>query len=257
MCDDRSPYESKQFQRAIHHPMNSTYLLKNISILHYSNFFPSQISKPIKCVVCILWNIIDTFVYAIVPFLLILTSSIIIIITICQRRRSMTNIGGTCHTNQRATSAQDNLSILLIAINCLFLIMTGPFNFALIIQSISNYFSTKSLSVKAFTQLSQGLRIVQNSYHALSFIFYCVIGNKFRSSAYVICQSICCKLCSLNILRYFQRKPINRNATTQSTSFTEERKYMLNSSNTSLSKAKSFTTNIPIQNNVKQFDTHL
>jgi len=194
ICDDTSTYESKQFQRAVNYPINNTKILNNISIRYHANFFQTQSIKPNKCGICILWNILDTFVYAIIPFLIILISSIIIIVKVYQRRHSTIRFGGICHTNRRIIATQDGLSILLIMINILFLIMTGPFNLCLIIQSIMKYFFLKQLSKKFFSQLNEYLRLLQNSYHALSFIFYCVAGNKFRQCALSICQIIYCKL---------------------------------------------------------------
>jgi hypothetical protein len=68
------------------------------------------------------------------------------------------------------------------------------------IQSISEWFFITSLSSKEiFRCLDEYLRLLQNSYHALSFIFYCVIGNKFRSSAKSICRTIYCKFIEFGI----------------------------------------------------------
>ncbi|CAF3170649.1 unnamed protein product, partial [Rotaria sp. Silwood2] len=106
MCHDRSSYETKQFQRAINYPINNLKFLKNVSIHYHKNFFQTRTITPIKCTICFLWNIVDTFVYAIIPFLIILTSSIIIIIKIYERRRSMANSGGKCHINRRIISSQ-------------------------------------------------------------------------------------------------------------------------------------------------------
>jgi hypothetical protein len=44
--------------------------------------------------------------------------------------------------------------------------------------------------MKIFLQLNQYLRLLQNSYHAFTFIFYCLAGNKFRKSALLICQLV-------------------------------------------------------------------
>jgi hypothetical protein len=189
MCEERLSYESKQFQRARHLPIGDSFNLNTIPIRYYTTFFQIRPAKPFKCDACILWNILDTLVYAIIPFIIILISSIIIIMKICERRRSTTHLGGMCHMNQRRIASQDNLSVLLIFINFLFLIMTGPLNICLIIQPILKYFS-----IKIHLNLHQYLRLLQNSYHALSFIFYCVIGNKFRKSACTIFQQTYCQL---------------------------------------------------------------
>jgi hypothetical protein len=190
VCNDTSRFESKQYQRALHYPINNSKILNNISIRYHTNSFQTQSIKSNKCGICILWNILDTFVYAIIPFLIILISSIIIIVKICQRRRSAFIFGGICHKNRRIIATQDNVSIFLIMINILFLIMTGPFNIYLIIESIIKSVCSKQLSTKIFLQLNEYLRLLQNSYHALSFIFYCVAGNKFRKCAFSICQII-------------------------------------------------------------------
>ena len=106
---------------------------------------------------------------------------------ICERRRSTINSGGICHTSRRVNLTHDHLSILLIAINCLFLIMTGPFNVSLIVQSIGRFCSVNPVSPLVTSRINEHLRVLQNSYHALSFVFYCVIGNKFRDSACSVC----------------------------------------------------------------------
>ena len=201
MCDESSIFKIKQFQRALDTPITSqSELLRNVSTRYYSTVFRTPNSKPYVCGICTLWNILDTFIYAIIPFLLILISSIIIIIKIWQRRRLTITIGGVHQINPRFISIQDKLSILLILINCLFLIMTSPFNTHLIIQSTLKYFFSKPCSTKMNIQLNEYLRILQNLYHALSFMFYCLIGNKFRQAAYTMCQR-----CYWNLVRFLCR----------------------------------------------------
>ncbi len=265
MCDDKSSNESRQFQRAYNFPINISKFSKNISTRYYAYFFATQSAQPIKCGVCILWNALDTFVYAIIPFLIILTSSIIIIVKICERRRSTANAGGICHTNRRIISSQDNLSILLITINCLFLIMTGPFNTSLIIQAILKYFFSKPLLMKRFLQVNDYLRILQNSYHALSFIFYCVIGNKFRQSAWSICRKFYCKLFKcifgrqerqpLIITRCLDRKPSPSYEPTVSTSTNDNNRGISNLLQLNSIKKRPYITIISNEKKVKRMDT--
>lgn len=190
MCDHVYNLELKKFQRAIDYPFIPTNrtVSPKIPIQHHRTIASLQTTKLNQCTICILWNILDTIIYALLPFTLIFICSIIIIVKICQRRRSTLQFGGTCHRNRRIVRVQDNLSILLIAINFLFLIMTGPFNVYLIVQSIGKYCAKSPIPVRQLHQFNLYLRLLQNSYHALSFIFYCVIGNKFRHSAWVICQ---------------------------------------------------------------------
>jgi hypothetical protein len=159
-----------------------------------------------------------------------------ITVRIFERRRSTVISGGICHTNPRILATQDSLSILLITINCLFLIMTAPFNISLIIQSIIKFFFSKPLLMKFLSQLNQYLRLLQNSYHALSFVFYCVAGNKFRECAWSMYKIIYCKLFqfifghqpkdSSIILRCLERKNVINYKSTASTSANDINKQM-------------------------------
>ncbi|CAF5195131.1 unnamed protein product, partial [Rotaria magnacalcarata] len=140
------------------------------------------------------WNIFDTFLYAIIPFIITLICNVIIILKVLERRRSATTLGGISHINRCSNASSDHLSALLITINILFIIMTGPLNVCLVIQSIHKCLLINSSSMKLLVTLNEYLRILQNSYHALSFIFYCLIGKKFRNSAKFIVRTIYCKL---------------------------------------------------------------
>ena len=197
MCDHVYNVELKKFQQAVNHPLSSNVSLARTPIRYHRTIAHLQLMKLNQCTICILWNILDTLIYALLPFALILTCSLIIIIKICQRRRSTILSGGQCHQSREKVIAQDNLSILLIAINCLFLIMTGPFNFYLVVQSIGKYCAKSAIPTKQLQQINLYLRLLQNSYHALSFIFYCVLGNKFRHSAWTICRKTQSKLFNL------------------------------------------------------------
>ena len=177
-------------RRAIEHPFNSSESLTKISARFHFNLISTTMKTPNKCSICILWNILDTLIYAILPFFIIFLCSLMIIGKIFVRRRAMAKLGGLCHLNRRMVSAQDNLSILLITINCLFLIMIGPFNIYLIIQSIRRYWSTNEMPTKFVQQIQEYLRLIQNSYHAFGFVFYCLIGEKFRLTARSSCLNV-------------------------------------------------------------------
>ena len=183
--------------------MDISKITNNIPLIYHMTWNPIQSIKTDKKSICILWNLIDTFIYAIIPFIIILICSFIIIIKVCQRRRSTVNLGGICHINREYTPTRDYLSTLLITINILFLIMTGPFNICLIVQSIFECFFLRSSSIKFFFICNEYLSLLQNSYHAISFLFYCVIGNKFRSSAKSVCRTIYCKLLEFGICDRF------------------------------------------------------
>ena len=167
-------------QRAVNYSTNLS--IVGIPLKYHPDPTPDQST-------CIVWNILDTCIYALIPFVIIFTSSIIIIVQVCRRRRSTMTLGGLHHRASDSIAHHDQLSTLLISINVLFLMMTGPFNILIVGQSILNHCS-ESPNSPYLLIANQCLQLLQNSYHALSFIFYCFIGNKFRSSAKLICRRV-------------------------------------------------------------------
>jgi hypothetical protein len=191
--------------------MNILELPTNISIKYFTPWIPSPTKKVEKGNICFLWNISDISIYAIIPFIIILICSCIIIVKVCQRRRSTVILGGICHVNRDVmVSSHDHLSTLLITTNILYFIMTGPLNICLIVQSLFEcvFLESSPLSREMFSCINEYLRLLQNSYHALSFLFYCVIGNKFRSSAKSICRTIYSKLIEFGIVDRCAETPL-------------------------------------------------
>ncbi|CAF2047548.1 unnamed protein product [Rotaria magnacalcarata] len=193
ICNEISNDHVKHYQDALKYPIDSLKISTNTSIKYIA---VSNGVQPIKFKnhLCTLWNIFDTFLYAIIPFIITLICNVIIILKVLERRRSATTLGGISHINRCSNASSDHLSALLITINILFIIMTGPLNVCLVIQSIHKCLLINSSSMKLLVTLNEYLRILQNSYHALSFIFYCLIGKKFRNSAKFIVRTIYCKL---------------------------------------------------------------
>ncbi|CAF1262732.1 unnamed protein product [Rotaria sordida] len=209
ICNQILNNNTKQFQHALKYPINITKLSNNISLKYHTSWIQTRPIQVDKKNICTLWNIVDTFLYAILPFIMTLVCSLLIIIKVFQRRRSTRSFGGIHHIQKGSNSWPDHLSVILITINILFLIMTGPSNICLIIQSIYKCTSTNSSSlIKISLILNEYLRLLQNSYHALSFIFYCFIGNKFRNSAKSICRTIYCKAIDFGIPDACSQKPL-------------------------------------------------
>lgn len=173
-------------------------MLNNTSI-KYHTFSSTTQSLKIKKHTCVVWNIFDTFLYAIIPFIIILICNFIIIIRVYQRRRSTTILGEVFYVHKRYNTSSDHLSTLLISINVLFIIMTGPLNIFLVAQSVHKCLLVNMPSMKNLFYLNECLRLLQNSYHALSFVFYCLIGKKFRTVAKSIGRTTYCKIIDILI----------------------------------------------------------
>ncbi|CAF0785606.1 unnamed protein product [Didymodactylos carnosus] len=172
---------SHHFQRAFQYPINLSSTIANSTYLYHTtstqnvSFSNMQHHRG----GCVLWNIYDGFIYALIPFIITTICSFIVVLKVCERRRLTVVAGGGRHMRQTHARFRisDNLSVVLIAVNILFLLMTSPFNFYLIINSFQP-------NAKCFQHplLNEILRTIQNAYHALNFVFYCVVGKKFRNS---------------------------------------------------------------------------
>lgn len=193
ICQDIRTNEIRQLRRALKYPITIRKSSPDIPVRYFTPWIPTPSKTINKGYICFLWNISDITIYALIPFVITLICSLIIILQVCQRRRSTTDLGGQRHRNRDVTIASgDHLSTLLISTNVLYLFMTAPFNICLTIQSLFEcFFLESSGEWREFFEFIGGyLRLLQNSYHALTFLFYCVIGNKFRSSAKSICRRI-------------------------------------------------------------------
>lgn len=187
---------NEQLRRARKHPSDlSLNQSETIPVIYNVNSIVHENSQHRSKDVCLIWNLIDIFLYTIIPFLITLICSFIIIVKVCQRRRTTVNLGGRiCHQNQDILQrSRNHLSTLLITTTILFFLLTSPLNLYLIIQSIFEHVQSKFLI--------EHLSLLQNAYHSFAFLFYCVIGNKFRNCAKSICRTI--------YLKFVQYRPMN------------------------------------------------
>jgi len=174
-------HRNNQFRLALNYPFENQFnQVQTIPVIYHLN----EKIHHTKNDICLTWNLIDIFLYAIIPFLIALICSLIIIVKVCQRRQTTLNLGGRIYYQNHDVFQQSrhHLSTLLITTNLLFFLLTSPLNIYLIFQSIFDYFQSNILI--------EYLSLLQNSYHSLAFLFYCVIGNKFRNCAQSICRTI-------------------------------------------------------------------
>ncbi|CAF0993981.1 unnamed protein product [Adineta ricciae] len=191
-CNEPIDPTIRQIRRAIRYPVFSIH--PHLTPHYRSSWMSNFSTLHSKGSTCVAWNTVDTLIYSILPFIITLICSFIIIVKVLQRRRSAMIIGNICYLNQAALFPKDHLSKLLITVNLLFLIMTGPSNIFLMIESTLKCVFSRPISMKHFHTVDEYLRLLQSSYHALSFIFYCLVGNKFRNSAKLLSRTIYYKL---------------------------------------------------------------
>lgn len=195
-CNEPSNYLIKQFRQAIKHP---TYVADPIVPNYHPTWLANVTPATPKGNLCFRWNAVDIILYAMLPFSITLICSVVIIVKVLQRRRSTMNLGSMYHPNGAPPCSQECLSTTLITINMLFLLMVSPLNVLLVVQSVFGCLLARPLPTEPLRSVEEYLRLLQNSYHALSFIFYCVMGKKFRHTAKSICRNIYYKLFEFGI----------------------------------------------------------
>lgn len=129
------------------------------------------------------WNIyvwIDSIIYAIIPFIIMIFCNICLIIKIIKSRIESNKVIHTRIALTRGLSnvatilpSEKRLTLILIGISISFLCLTMPIS---ILEGFSNYFNTISYSY--FIAISYMLMYAN---HVINFFFYCALGPKFRN----------------------------------------------------------------------------
>lgn len=156
---------------------------KNISLCIFSNQFSSFETS---------WILIDAIVYSFLPFTLILILNIVIMVKVCQARktrRSMMTLKRSQHSSERSESTRQ-LTVMLLMISGTFLLTTTPIFIVKMIhwapaifkrkQMDKNELTIKDIAVSQFADSIAAFLMHLN--HAMNFYLYCASGNKFRST---------------------------------------------------------------------------
>ncbi|CAF0794520.1 unnamed protein product [Didymodactylos carnosus] len=99
---------SDHFQKALRYPINLSSTIINQPYIYYTTstqkmFFDAPIKQRHR-VGCVLWNIYDGFIYALIPFIITTICSFIIVLKVCERRRLTVITGGNRHRGQKQTT---------------------------------------------------------------------------------------------------------------------------------------------------------
>ncbi len=131
------------------------------------------------------WKLVDMSMYALVPFLIMLASSIIIIIRIRQQSKKLqSHDQKTPSKESRVSSKTRNLAMMLIPVNIMFLIFVGPV----------------VIAIYTYTDLGRDhmalviVEVLSNCNFTLNFFVYFATSSKFREEFYKFLNEICNKL---------------------------------------------------------------
>lgn len=131
-----------------------------------------------------IWKLVDMSMYAFIPFTIMLTSSIIIIVRIAQQAKKMAN-----HEHKSASSSKQesrfsartrNMAVMLLPVNVMFLIFVGPVVIAIYMykhlgEDHLALFNVEVLALCNFT---------------LNFFIYFFTSSKFREEFYKLADEI-------------------------------------------------------------------
>lgn len=157
-----------------------------------------------------IWKLVDMSMYAFIPFTIMLTSSIIIIVRIAQQAKKMAN-----HEHKSASTKQEsrfsartrNMAVMLLPVNVMFLIFVGP-----VVIAIYMYKHLGEDHLALFT-----VEVLALCNFTLNFFIYFLTSSKFREEFYKLVDEVKKKFHSLK-----ERDEFSKAAST--TTFNGERK---------------------------------
>lgn len=124
-----------------------------------------------------IWKLVDMSMYAFIPFTIMLTSSIIIIVRIAQQAKKMDG-----HEHKSASNKQEsrfsartrNMAVMLLPVNVMFLIFVGP-----VVIAIYMYKHLGEDHLALFT-----VEVLALCNFTLNFFIYFFTSSKFREEFY-------------------------------------------------------------------------
>ncbi|KAK2164765.1 hypothetical protein LSH36_59g07052 [Paralvinella palmiformis] len=128
----------------------------------------------------VIWPWVDFIVLSLIPLLVIFTCNIVIILALLRA----TKLRSRALTNNQKTKESQQITVMLIGLNVIFLLTTVP---------VSVYFIGEGKAWDPDRQSTRNAYVICNTIYYLSnstnFLIYCLTGSKFRRAlSMVICR---------------------------------------------------------------------
>lgn len=144
-----------------------------------------------------IWSWVDATVYSFVPFILLLTMNVLIIVFLTQanaKSRQMKNHFKIKRSEEQGNAVNSRkLTIMLLSITCAFIILTAPAVTIHILREKGKPFFdlTKPQDMAKYILTRQVSRVLLYLNHSINFLLYCITGSKFRQelNSMIRCQT--------------------------------------------------------------------
>lgn len=133
-----------------------------------------------------IWPFIDTLVFSLVPFAILIVSNVVLILKVSDsvRKARVTFACGQSDQLNSRTKKVSSMTVTLIAVSVTFFLLSAPLSFYFIIAPYTPGYSELSQlyrEIRSFSFIFVNLLWYSNS--AVNFYLYCLTGSKFRKEA--------------------------------------------------------------------------
>ena len=125
------------------------------------------------------WPWIDLTLYCLLPFVIMITSSVVII-RVVYRSQALSTRGSVSSIRQDKVTA---LTITLLVVTFVYLLLTAPF--ALYAITVYEFHTTIKVNFELFYIVASFLRYINNS---INFLLYCLSAETFRTELLYLCR---------------------------------------------------------------------
>ncbi|CAH1786027.1 unnamed protein product [Owenia fusiformis] len=127
----------------------------------------------------IIWTTIDSCLACFVPFIIMLTSNLLIIYKITKRDRRYNNYA-TESSSQHGNKRSSSMTLILLSVNFTFLITTAPLNVWFILKDSTGKVHLGLEGKLRIELINDVLLYFMYLNNAVNFLLYCFAGPKFR-----------------------------------------------------------------------------
>ncbi|KAK2155480.1 hypothetical protein LSH36_239g04019 [Paralvinella palmiformis] len=140
------------------------------------------------------WPWLDTVVYSVLPFLIIIVLNALIVRQVIRARRHRIQLrnGSMYEQAQRRPSHEGStrLTVMLLTITFAFLLTTLPMTVANILAAFWNEYRTDLAAVSRFKLGRTITELLMYVNHSMNFFLYCATGQKFRHQlVWMVCYA--------------------------------------------------------------------
>ena len=140
------------------------------------------------------WQWIDTFLYSMGPFLIIIVLNTVIVYQIRLANRQRKGMVSNSKNPKDSQEADRRMTIMFLSITFAFLVLVLPINIILILRHLVKVGPYPDVMIKHNARMSLAEtigRVLMTVNHSINFFLYCATGRKFRQELCLLCRCKC------------------------------------------------------------------